>query len=475
MRISAATAVLTIFLAAVLALGTWRTRRPPNARSVERMGTGSIVLEGRIVNAPEIADTSISYSVGALSHSGARLEGKILVRDRRMWPRYTYGEIVRVTGRLETAEHEGYGKSLRTRGIYATMFGPRIESLTPAPLSAFGILIVIRETIEGRIRQLFPEPEASLAVGLLTGTRASFPPTLTVALRRSGLTHLTAVSGSNVAIVLVMLESMLFWLPRRWRLVPLVGGIALFGLFTGASASVVRACIMGGLSVFALHAGRMSQARRTMLWTLGAMLLWNPRLLTGDLGFQLSFLSVLGILEISPYLESFLKRVPNILALRESIALTLSSQIMAGPWIAYALGTFSIVSLPANLLAAPLVPWAMLTSAFATVFSLLGLGLPIAFIGRLPLQGIIAAAEVLASLPYASLDELAVPLWAIAAYYALLVGVLWILERRRNAVQATVPLNDAGSGIAPLDAATHAPRSAAICDASAKLMFRNNA
>lgn len=436
--------------------------KPTPERHVERLGTGSLVLEGRVANAPEIADTSISYTIGDITHSGSAIGGKILVRDNRMWPRYAYGETVRLAGTLRIAETKGYGASLRTRGIQATMYGPRIDHLSPPPISAFGTLTAIRETIEGRIRQLFPEPEASLAVGLLTGTRASFPPSLTEALRRSGLTHLTAVSGSNVAIVLVVLESLLFWLPRRFRLIPLIGGIFLFGVFTGASASVIRACIMGSLGVLALHAGRMSQARRTILWTLGCMLLWNPRLLTGDLGFQLSFLSVLGILEVSPYILPFLKRVPDILGLRESIALTLASQITAGPWIAYALGNFSVVSLPANLLAAPLVPWAMLGSSLATLLSVVGLGLPVAFVGRLPLAGIIGAAEWPASLPFASIDSLRVPLWAIGTYYALLVGALWLLERRTKRVQATDPLNVAGSGIAPLDAATHAPRSAAI-------------
>lgn len=446
MRPSAPTLVLAGFLAFVLALGAWRTGRPLPDQHVERIGTGSIVLDGTVVGAPEIADTSISYVMGNMTHSGAAIVGEVLVRDRRMWPRHAYGERLRIEGKLELAEHAGYGRSLRTRGIHATMFGPRIESVAAAPFSAFGMLVALREAIEGRIRQLFPEPEASLAVGLLTGTRASFPPALTEALRRSGLTHLTAVSGSNVAIVLVVLESLLFWLPRRWRLVPLVGGVALFGLFTGASASVVRACIMGSLGVLALHAGRMAQARRTILWTLGAMLLWNPRLLTGDLGFQLSFLSVLGILEISPYLETSLKRVPNVLGLRESIALTLSSQITAGPWIAYALGNFSVVSLPANLLAAPLVPWAMLASALSVAFSVVGLGLPVAFLGRLPLAGIIAAAEWPSRLPFAAIDGLAFPAWALIAYYAAVAFVLRRLHARK-------PRPDEGAGKAsPLQA-----------------------
>lgn len=443
MRIDPPTIALAGFLALTLVLGAWRMSRIPGPYHVERAGTGTMILEGRIADAPEIADTSISYVVSNLSLSGAALEGRILVRDNRMWPRHTYGETVQLTGKLTIAEHEGYGASLRSRGIQATMFGPRIDGIAPAPLSALGTLVTVKETIEGQIRRLYPEPQASLAVGLLTGTRASFPPSLTEDLRTSGLTHIVAISGSNVAIVLALMETLLFWIPRRWRLWPLVGGIALFVLFTGASASVVRAGIVGGLGVLALHAGRVSQARRTTLWTAGAMLLWNPLLLMNDLGFQLSFLSVLGILEVSPHLEKLLGRVPNVLALRESIALTLSSQIAAAPWIAYKLGNLSLVALPANLLAGPLIPWAMLFGAISVLLSPIGLGLPAAFVGDVPLSLIIAVAESTAAVPNAALDGLAIPPWAIVAYYVALVATLWRLSRR---MKNPAPVTERGEG-----------------------------
>lgn len=446
MRMHPSTAALACFLALVAVLGFWRVARDPGPLHVERAGTGTLVLDGRIVGAPEIGDTSIQYVVSRLTLSGSSIGGAILVRDRRMWPRHAYGETVRLTGKPEIAELDGYGASLRSRGIQATMFGPRIETLEPAPPSAYGVLIAVREAVEGRVRVLFPEPQASLAVGLLTGTRASFPDALTEDLRVSGLTHIVAISGSNVAIVLALLETLLFWIPRRWRLWPLVGGVALFVLFTGASASVVRAGIMGGLGVAALHAGRASNARRAILWTAGAMLLWNPLLLTNDLGFQLSFLSVLGILEVSPYLEKFLARVPNVLALRESIALTLSSQITAAPWIAYKLGNLSLVALPANLVAGPLIPWAMLFGALAVGLSPLGLGLPIAFVGNLPLSLIIAAAETAAAVPYAALDGLAPPGWAVAAYYALVTLLLSTASRRsaRRTANDPAPVEERG-------------------------------
>lgn len=451
MRIDPPSIALAGFLALTLVLGVWRTSRSPGPYHVERAGTGTVILEGRIADAPEIADTSISYVVGDLSHSGAALEGRVLVRDRRMWPRHAYGGTVRLTGKLEIAEREGYGASLRSRGIQATMFGPRIDDIEPAPPSAFGVLVRVKEAIERQVRRLYPEPQASLAVGLLTGTRASFPASLTEDLRTSGLTHIVAISGSNVAIVLTLMETLLFWVPRRWRLWPLVGGVALFVLFTGASASVVRAGIMGGLGVLALHAGRVSQARRTILWTAGAMLLWNPLLLTNDLGFQLSFLSVLGILEVSPYLEKLLSRVPNILALRESIALTLSSQIAAAPWIAYTLGNLSLVALPANLLAGPLIPWAMLFGALSVLLAPVGLGLPVAFIGNAPLSLIIATAEGTAAVPHAAIDGLSIPLWAISAYYAALIIALSALSRRssssRTAKASSISPTDQLSGV----------------------------
>lgn len=425
MHLHASNVSLAGFLCVVCALGFWRTHRTTGPNHIEHTGTGSIIIDGRIIDAPAIADTSISYVIGDITQSGATLDGHILVRDRRMWPRHFYGEQVRIGGRIEIAEEKGYGASLRSRGIQATINGPSIETITPATRSAFGMLITLRTIIEQLLCRYLPEPRASLAIGLLTGTRASFPKDLTNDLRISGLTHIVAISGSNVAIILALMESLCFWIPRRLRLWPLLLSIAIFTLFTGASASVVRAAIMGGLGIMALHTGRIAHARRTILWTAGFMLLWNPLFLTHDLGFQLSFLSVIGILEISPHLETLLHRIPNILALRESIALTLSSQIMAAPWIAYALGNMSLIALPANLLAAPLIPWAMLFSALIIPLSFIGLGLPIAFIADVPLSLIIGIARVAANVPFAALDGRIVPLWAVMLYYALLIIALW--------------------------------------------------
>lgn len=441
MRIHASNAFLTCFLIIVALLGVWRTHRDPSGPHVERLGTGSVILVGRIADLPEIGDTSIAYELEDLAivdGGGARaaIGGGVLLRDRAMWPRHAYGERVRATGTLSIAERDGYGKSLRAQGIQATMFARSIDTEEPAPLSAFGILGAVREAVEGRLRQLLPEPEASLAVGLLTGTRASFPEPLVEALRTSGLTHITAVSGFNVAIVLVLLEQTFFWIPRQWRLGPLLGGLALFALFTGASASVVRACIMGGLGVLALHAGRLSQARRGVLLTAGIMLLWNPRMLTGDLGFQLSFLSVIGIMEVSPLLEPLLKRVPNVLALREGIALTLASQITAAPWIAYALGNVSLISLPANLLAAPLVPLSMLLGAVTLLLSPLGLGLLAAFVVKIPLTLLIAVAHGTAAVPFAALEGLRIPLPLLVAYYACLAWTIRRMQKPRPGEEA---------------------------------------
>lgn len=443
------------FLLCVALLGVWRTHHVSHTPHIEHAGTGSTMLTGRIAAAPDIRDTSIVYVLDDLLQqeggSGTTLlGGHILVYDRSMWPRYVYGETVRVTGAVQPATDDGYGRSLRARNIHATMFAQSIATRTSAPWSAFGTLISVREAIEGTVRQFLPEPEASLAVGLLTGSRASFPQPLTDALRRSGLTHITAVSGFNVAIVLVLLEQCFFWVPRRLRIWPLLLGLFLFTLFTGASASVVRAAIMGGLGVMALHAGRLSHARRGVILTAGIMLLFNPRLLVGDLGFQLSFLSVIGILECVPLLEPLLKRIPNVLALRESIALTIASQLTAAPWIAYALGNISIISLPANLLAGPLIPLSMLLSALATALSPLGLGLIVGFCAYIPLTLIIAIAYGTSALPFAAMNDVHVPLWALVVYYAFLAGMLWT----HNAMRSTRTVRNEYDSAYPTPAAS---------------------
>ena len=284
------------------------------------------------------------------------------------------------------------------------------------------------------MNKIYPEPHASFLAGLLTGSRRGIPDHLLKSFNIVGLTHIIAISGYNITIVMTLITGLLFWLPLRWRLVPSIVAIVLFTLFVGASASVVRAAITGTLGLIAIQTGRQRDMRLAILWTAFAMLLWNPKYLWYDASFQLSFLAVIGLNELSPLLETFLKRIPHILGIHESLQATLAAQLAAMPWIALLFHRLSLVSPIANILVAPLVPLAMLFGFLGTTVSFFWFfgGQLIAYIGWGLLELITVIAEKLSQIPFASLTIGSFSIVFVLLYYGMLLGVLFYIRCHRS-------------------------------------------
>jgi competence protein ComEC len=245
---------------------------------------------------------------------------------------------------------------------------------------------------------------ASLLTGLLTGSRGGMPEELLESFRVAGLSHIVAISGYNITIIITLVGGMLFWVPLKKRFPLLVAGIALFTLFVGASASVVRAAVMGVLGLLALQQNRKADIRLLVLWSAFFMLLINPRQLWFDAGFQLSFLAVIGLAELSRPVGKALARLPETLGIRESLTATMSAQISTLPLTMLVFKQLSLVAPFANLLVAPLIPLAMLLGFIGTVlgFAWEPLGLPPSYLAWGLLNMIIVIGKSAASLPYAA-------------------------------------------------------------------------
>jgi competence protein ComEC len=210
------------------------------------------------------------------------------------------------------------------------------------------------------------EPYASLMNGLLFGARKGFTDSVNDMLTATGLTHIVAVSGYNVSLVILFIEKSLFFVPRNIRFWFLIIAIFLFAIIAGLSASVLRACIMGFISVFVLQYGYSSNFLRAVLLTAVAMIMWNPAHLYFDLGFQLSFYATLGVMYLAPFLKfSF---VTEKAGLRDSLKLTVASQLATLPTILYYFGNLSFISPLANLLVAPFLPVLMLLGFLILIF-----------------------------------------------------------------------------------------------------------
>jgi len=384
-------------------------------------------IEG-MINAPATGEAA------GLRYQLKTPDGKaISVSTRSTWPRFAYGDHVEINGKWQTLDG-GYRDYLRSQSVAGVMNADRITLLGQGDQNpVMTAVYAVRAVMEEQIGLLFPEPHAGLLIGLLTGARQHLSEATLNEFRRAGISHMLAVSGYNITLLLSLCFTLLFFLPLRWRLLPAGLIVVFFVLLTGASASVVRAAIMGILGLFALGLGRLGDVRIAILWTAAGMLLWNPLLLRFDAGFQLSFLSVLGITELSPLFMEYLKSWPKYL--RESIALTMAAQFFAAPWGMLLFGDLSLVSPIANLVIAPLVPPAMLFGAIGTgVGALLpSAGTPFASVAWLLMEGMLKAASLLATPRYASVSLGIFTGVSICFYYAaLLMGMTWARTMLRD-------------------------------------------
>ncbi len=414
------------------------------AEGVKEKDLPQVTLHGFISDEPDrrpmqtkyvVEVDEINHAVGARHALPLQVQGKVLVTDHAFYPTHQYGDEVTVSGILERPtqiENFAYDRYLSRYGIYSVIYRATVETVSSGhgnPL--FSFLYTLKDRFEQKLNRLYPEPHASLMAGLLTGSRRGIPDSLLKDFQTTGLTHIIAISGYNIAIVIAVISSALFFLPLRFRLIPSLIAILFFTLFVGASPSVVRAAIMGGLALFALHAGREKHALIAILLTAALMTAWNPKILWYDAGFQLSFLSVLGLSFLAPLLERCTKFLPEALGLRESFQMTIAAQLLAVPLVILLFGQFSLIAPIANILVTPFIPLAMLFGFIGTLVGFVSepLGLLIAYPGWGALEAVIRIARFLAELPYASVSPEGVGEVYVWGFYALL-AIIYLLAIR---------------------------------------------
>jgi competence protein ComEC len=215
-------------------------------------------------------------------------------------------------------------------------------------------LELAKDAFANKLSLALPEPHASYMGGLLVGTRAQIPHEVKDDFRKTGTSHLVALSGFNVTIIVNYLGRIFssLWFP--------IGGIVIFVLATGAQSSLVRAAIMGSLALVATRYGHQYGAANSLLAAVVIMLFFDPSLLINDIGFQLSVAATAGLIYFVPSVASYLKWIPERWGLRENAAITLSAQATTFPIIFYYFGTISYVSPLVNVLVVIAVPMTML-------------------------------------------------------------------------------------------------------------------
>ncbi|MEO6496755.1 MAG: ComEC/Rec2 family competence protein [Solirubrobacteraceae bacterium] len=342
------------------------------------------------------------------------------------------GEEVRVRGGWRALPE--FERSMRRAGAHALLVA---DSVTPTGRrrgGALGAVDGVRRRAERALTQGLSPPLAALARGMVLGQDDGLSEKMTEDFRGSGLAHLVAASGANVALLaaFVLALGAATGIPRTPRLVAAVVLVAAYVPLAGGGPSIQRAGIMGAATLVAVLASQPASRWYALLLAAGATLGLNPRA-AEDAGWQLSFAAVLAILAlVAPLRAALERRLPRVAA--EALAVCLVASAATAPLIALHFGRLSWVTIPANMLAVPAVaPVMWLGTAAAALGQLTPvLAVPATALAAWPLAFVAWVAEAAAGLPGADAEaDIGAPLAAVWA--AVLVAVAVPRARARLA------------------------------------------
>ena len=282
--------------------------------------------------------------------------GKIRINAAR-YPSFEYGDLVEVIGAIQKPPEKSADYFLK-EGIAGIINLPKIELLESGQGNYIkSRLLKFKTGIIGIFKRNLPPEKAAFLSGITLGERQEFSKEFEEKMSLSGTTHIVALSGYNISVIVLAAGTLFsFFFSRLISFYLSVGFIILFVLMTGVEASIIRAAIMGVIVLLAEETERIYSIRNAIIISAFLMVLFNPRVLAFDLGFQLSFAALLGIVYILPALKNILKiKNKGFLSWKENALTTVSAQLAVAPLLLGNFGIFSLTSfLPKILSAVPL-------------------------------------------------------------------------------------------------------------------------
>lgn len=404
----------------------------------------NVILEGIILNEPEIRENfnQAVLEVETVSSTNINfpVSGKVLIRAGH-YPEIFYGDRVRIEGRLDVPEkfetsagkifdYESYLSKDEISFILS--FGrAEIISSGEGGLIKGGLLSFKRDLITN-IEKGLPEPFSALMNGILLGVKSSLGKDLEEKLRKTALIHIVVLSGYNITLVAQFVIKSLFFLSRRKALIASSLGIVLFAIMVGGEPSVVRASIMAILALLARGTGRRYDITRALFLAGSLMILWNPKVLAFDLGFQLSFIATMALIWLAPFFEKVLKGVTEKFEIRSVISATLSAQIFVLPLLLYHTGEISAVGVFVNALVLPIIPLIMLLGFIGGMAGFISsiISFPFLYLSHLLLFYLLKVVEFFSALPLASIYIPKFSVFLLVLSYLLLFFICKTISKK---------------------------------------------
>ena len=389
--------VAPLVLSAALVLGTWRGEMVADV-SAPVVPTGPTEVTVFVADAPTISGSRTRFR-GEVVADEAGEPGSVptgtnllvyalpppdLVAHRGL-PHLRFGDTLRVSGMLERPDPIGdfdYAAWLAAQGISGVVWAREAETIgTGGGNWAMAALHGFRGTLASALQRAMPAPASGLAQALLLGIRSELPASVKDSFRTAGMSHLLAISGLHVGIVLALALGIgAATLGSGNPLVILCAMMIvwIYAVVSGLDPPVVRASIMGSLSLVQGLTGRGMRGLTALALAAGVMVGAEPVLL-GSLSFQLSFTAMAGVVVGLPLITVISGAVATISSgssarparwlqyvttlLIASVVISITTTLATVPLVAMHFGEIPLMSVPATILAMPAMPMALVTAA----------------------------------------------------------------------------------------------------------------
>lgn len=374
-----------------------------------------ISVQGVVAVDPQLTKRSdMRLDINSVVVNGSDLPGELYVTTAGA--DIKRGDLVKLGGKAS----EGFGS------YQLSIYQAEMKSVTRSD----DIVRDVRERFGSGVRAVVEEPEASLGLGFVVGQRSALPSELDDQLRAVGLTHIVVASGYNLTILVRFARRLLARVSRYLATVSSLFLMSSFALFSGFSPSMNRAVLVTGLSLLAWHYGRKFHPLLLILYVSAATAYFNPVYIWGDIGWYLSFLAFAGILIVAPLLAKMILRDREPGGFLQVMIETTAAQAMTLPVILLVFGQMPNLALLANMLVAPVIPFAM---AATVVAGLIGMLIPAALIfgsaAELSIGYIVAIVDWLNAVPGAQTDS-SLTMFNMLLIYGVIVAAVTLLWRR---------------------------------------------
>lgn len=362
--------------------------------------------------------------------------GKILI-NAAPYPLYSYGDTLVAEGKIEKPPPGSYGTYLAKEGAVATMRGATLNRVAEGGgnrLLAF--LLDAKNEVRRSFKQFLAPQTAALLAGITIGANEDIAKSFLEKLSLSGVRHLTAINGLHMSIaVCIIFGSAIHIMPRRYAFILTFVFIFLFTALTGFTVSAIRATLMAFIASLAKISGKLYAPHNALALAAIVLTLASPKVLVFDAGFQLSFLAVISIIYFMPVLRHLLRMndAPGIGAWKESLLITLSAQLATAPILIAQFQNFSFTAFIANILIVTILPLIMILGFLTGLLSFLP-G-PLAMLASLAVAPLIEYVIFIVNVsgPLALRFNPPLGFTGIAAYYAILVLLMWRFYKARPA------------------------------------------